>query len=56
MKTKTIILLGVAALVTLSFTFAKVNEHSTKASAKHSQSQTSQNEPVGGFAAEELVK
>jgi hypothetical protein len=54
MKTRNIILLAVVALFTLSFTFIGVNgsfkkEQTTAATAK-------QQEPVGGFASEEVVK
>jgi hypothetical protein len=58
MKTKTIILLGCVALVTLSFTFATVKKDEPKHSAgsvtAHQPSTSS--EPLGGFAAETLVK
>lgn len=53
MKTKTIILIGAAALVTFSFTFANVGKHQT---STPKQAQTSNVEPAGGFAAEEIVK
>lgn len=58
MKTKTIILLGSVALVTLSFTFATVKKEEVKTTvvpvAAHQQSTLSA--PMGGFAAETIVK
>jgi hypothetical protein len=58
MKTKTIILLGAVALVTLSFSFATVKKEEAKSPATdiaaHQQSMSS--EPIGGFAAETLAK
>ena len=58
MKTKTIILLGSMALVTLSFTFATVKKEEAKAPATvvTAQQQSLSSEPLGGFAAEALVK
>jgi hypothetical protein len=58
MKTKTIILLGSVALVTLSFTFVTVKKDEAKNPvtpvAVHQQSTSS--EPIGGFAADTMVK
>jgi len=58
MKTKTIILLGSVALVTLSFTFVSVTKDDAKTTAMpvaaHQQSTLSA--PLGGFAAETIVK
>jgi hypothetical protein len=51
MKTKTIILLAVSAIVTLSFTFASVKTQSSE--PKKPVSQQNNNEPAGGFAAED---
>ena len=56
MKTKTIILIGAAAIVTFSFTFANVNMQSNPTTSNKSQIQTSKTQPAGGFAAEEIVK
>jgi hypothetical protein len=57
MKTKTIILLGAVALVTLSFTFATVKkEASSNTAATTAPQHTATSEPIGGFAAEALMK
>jgi hypothetical protein len=58
MKTKTIILLGAVALVTLSFTFATVKKEDAKNPATEvaARQQSMSSEPIGGFAAETLVK
>ena len=57
MKTKTIILLGAVALVTLSFSFATVKKEVPSNTAAAAATQhTATLEPIGGFAAEELVK
>jgi len=58
MKTKTIILLGSVALVTLSFSFATVKKEEAKvpATAVTAQQQSLSSEPIGGFAAETIVK
>ena len=53
MKTKTIILIGAAALVTFSFTFANVSNNQA---STPKQAQASKTEPAGGFGAEEIVK
>jgi hypothetical protein len=52
MKTKILILVGSAAIVTLSFTFVKVNKNHTTGKVSQATSQS----PVGGFASEEIVK
>ena len=51
MKTKTLILLAVTAIVTLSFTFASVKKNEAKevAPAKN------QSEQAGGFAVEDKI-
>jgi hypothetical protein len=49
MKARTIILIALTAIVTLSFTFASVN----KPSEKKVEVRQSSDEPVGGFAAED---
>lgn len=58
MKTKAIILLGLVALITLSFSFASTKKdtagNTASTVAVHEQSIPS--EPIGGFAAEDLVK
>jgi hypothetical protein len=52
MKTKAILFIGAAALVTLSFTFVKpAKTDSNKVELKSEQSA-----PIGGFAAEEIIK
>lgn len=51
MKTKIILLIAGAAVVTLSFTFASSNHVETKATTT-TQMQSS-NEPAGGFALED---
>ena len=52
MKTKVIILIALSAIVTLSYTFAKVN----KVEPKENQAiHESTNEPAGGFASEDKI-
>jgi hypothetical protein len=52
MKTKAILFIGAAALVTLSFTFVKTGKTNTNKIEPKSE----QGAPVGGFAAEEILK
>lgn len=54
MKTKITLLIGAVALVTLSFTFATVDETSAKAPIEQSNSNSAG--PVGGLIADEVVK
>jgi hypothetical protein len=54
MKTKIILLIGAVALVTLSFTFATVNEPLNKESKNISTSIDF--EPVGGLFADQVVE
>lgn len=51
MKSKTIILIAISAVVTLSFTFASVNK-TDKKEISTSQSDKSSNAPAGGFVSE----
>jgi hypothetical protein len=53
MKNKAILLLTAVAVVTLSFTFVNTSEKSNKSNTPVS---STQGEPVGGFAADEIVK
>jgi hypothetical protein len=52
MKTKAILFIGAAALVTLSFTFVKTG----KTNSPDQSQAVEQSAPIGGFAAEEIVK
>jgi hypothetical protein len=54
MKTKALLFVGAAALVTLSFTFASTTPR--QAQNKQSNIVSEQAAPVGGFAAEEVSK
>ena len=57
MKTKALILIAFAAIITLSFSFAASNR-SAKNSAKETvatQSTQQANEPIGGFIAEDKL-
>lgn len=47
MKTKYILLLVLSGILTLSFTFASVNQKSRE--NRTETSKTAQNEPIGGF-------
>ena len=53
MKTKSIILLGIAAIITLSFSFVSVTT-TPKAGVKQATQQTV-SEPAGGFALEDKL-
>jgi hypothetical protein len=54
MKTKSIILLAVSAIVTLSFTLVSVrNSESKLEPAAVTKSASVQNEPIGGFVSED---
>lgn len=50
MKTKTILLLVICAIITLSFTVVSVKNHQ-----KTTEVANTSNEPVGGFVAEEKL-
>jgi hypothetical protein len=53
MKVKSLILIGIAAIITVSFSFVSVNTTTQKkdqAVAQHN------NEPLGGFESETVVK
>jgi hypothetical protein len=52
MKTKAILFIGAAALVTLSFTFVKTG----KTNVSNRTQAAEQSAPIGGFAAEDIVK
>ena len=52
MKTKTLILLGIAAIATLSFTFVGTN----KVTSKTHNSSAVESSPEGGFAVENISK
>jgi hypothetical protein len=52
MKTKALLLIAFAAIITLSFSFASTST-STKVSAKETISSQRINEPIGGFIAED---
>ena len=52
MKTKALLLIAFAAIITLSFSFASTST-SKKVSAKESISSQRINEPIGGFIAED---
>jgi len=56
MKTKSLILIAFAAIITLSFSFAASNR-SEKISAEKTVAQETQynNEPVGGFISEDKL-
>jgi hypothetical protein len=54
MKTKALLLVGTVALVTLSFTF--VNTSKGKVTNSQAGKGTVQEAPVGGLAAEEVVR
>jgi hypothetical protein len=54
MKTKLTLLLGVVALVTLSFTFANVNSNESKKVQIVAASNNST--PIGGIVADEVIK
>lgn len=54
MKTKAILFVGVAALATLSFTFA--NTSASKSPNSGTKVATDQAAPIGGFVAEEVAK
>jgi hypothetical protein len=56
MKTKAILFLSIAAVLTLSFTFVSVNRFSAKGpeNVRHEVSSTS-NEQLGGFAMEDKL-
>jgi uncharacterized secreted protein with C-terminal beta-propeller domain len=52
MKTKAILLIAAAAVVTLSFTFSKANKPATKAE----QMSAEQSAPIGGIGADDMVR
>jgi hypothetical protein len=52
MKTKVIILIGITALVTLSFTFTNIGKSEQKVE-KNTQAASLDQEPVGGFVSED---
>jgi hypothetical protein len=54
MKTKLTLLIGAVALVTLSFTFANVDNQTAKQDVNIENSSTSS--PVGGIMSDEVVK
>lgn len=54
MKAKTFLLIGAAALATLSFTF--VSNEKAKTALTPSENHIEHNAPIGGFGAEEIVK
>jgi cell division protein FtsX len=57
MKFRTIILIAFVALVTVSFTFATVNNVTTsKAEQTSSTSSEGHDAPVGGFVSEKVIK
>ena len=55
MRTKAILLLAIAAVLTLSFTFVSVNQFSTKGSDNVHREIDSSNEQLGGFAMEDKL-
>ena len=54
MKTKVLILIAFAAIITLSFSFATTST-SNKATSKEMVSSKPNNEPLGGFIAEDKL-
>ena len=52
MKTRIIVLLAIAAVATLSFTF-KASTKTNKTIAKQTSEQKQSNEPLGGFVSED---
>lgn len=52
MKTKTIILIAISAIVTLSFTFASVKKSNEP---KQESTHQSHGEPIGGFVSEDKI-
>lgn len=55
MKTKITLLIGIVALVTLSFTFSNLDMPLVDANQEISRS-TDSSAPVGGFIVDEIVK
>jgi hypothetical protein len=54
MKTKVLSLIAIAAIVTVSFTFASVNTNTIKKNSKTNSAKVTHDEsPIGGFAIED---
>lgn len=53
MKTKALVLIAGAAIVTLSFSFVTSNRSQKQSATKTSSERVSHSEPVGGFGSED---
>jgi hypothetical protein len=55
MKNRTLLFVGISAIITLSFSFISVNERKAEVEAKVVVSRNISNEPLGGFTSEDRI-